>query len=57
MKGDKNMRMCANCRAKTEAGEIVKINYKNVSYIRFLCFDCLQDLKKDKKIISYQIIK
>lgn len=51
------MRMCANCRAKTEAGEIVKINYKNVTYIRFLCFDCLQDLKKDKKIITYQIIK
>ena len=51
------MRMCASCRAKTEAGEIVKINYKNVSYIRFLCFDCLKDLKNDKKIISYQIIK
>lgn len=51
------MRMCANCRAKTEAGGIVKINYKNISYIRFLCFNCLQDLKKDKKITSFQIIK
>ena len=49
------IKRCSNCRKQTNNGKTVWVNYKNKTLIRYLCEECIENLKNDKKVISYEI--
>lgn len=49
------MKKCSNCKTQTENGKIVWLQYKNQTHIKYLCKKCIENLKNDSKLISYEI--
>ena len=49
------MKRCSNCKRETDGGQIVWVNYKINTHIKYLCKKCIEELKNDKKIISIDI--
>lgn len=49
------IKKCSCCKTQTQNGKIVWLNYKNQTHIQYLCKNCINNLKNDKKLISYEI--